>query len=312
MTVRTLWRRTAFFSCFLMVVGIVEYVAVVQLQGSLQVGEREEERLLAGGRSFTLLERESERLQEAPMQVAGDWRGRRRGGSERVHGGGEVASENLDPPEVRLARELHDLRVDRLRNFDQRPGSFLSDQWKRNFDTSRKSQLLADQQQLKHKLGAGSHNQRYSEMLNLSRLVDEILSPEGKGHKALRQFFEENEGDRLKEKLDKLYDIYTAKGQKGSTTKDAVTSDRNYEDDYTDLKDSEEEEEEEEEGERKRLFDPQDFIVSVGPDGLLNVSRKPLPPEVLVENTTSPPINMMSSEKAGLNILLTIRYYHVS
>ena len=288
-----------------MVLGIVEYVAVVQLHGSLQVGEREEERLLAGGRSFTLLEREAERLQEAPMQVAGDWRGRRRGGSERVHGGGEVASENLDPPEVRLARELHDLRVDRLRNFDQRPGSFLSDQWKRNLGDRRKSQL-ADQQQLKHQLGTGSHDRRYSEMLNLSRLVDEILSPERKGHKALRQFFEENEGDRLKEKLDKLYVIYAAKGQKGPTTK---ASDRNYEDDYTDLKDSEEEEEEEEEG--KRVFDPQDFIVSVGADGRLNVSRKPLPPEVLVENSTLPARNTTPSEKAGLDILLTIRY-HVS
>ena len=313
MAIFNLWRRTTFFACLLMAVGIVEYFVVVQLHSSLQAGEREE-LLLAGGRPLTLLEREAERQEETLVQAA-EWQGRQRELSAGARGGGEVAGENLDQADVRLARELHDLRVDRLKNFQRRTGSFLADQQQRNFEVRSNSQLPAvdlqqqqqqqQQQQHQQRRGVGGYNDRLAEILNLSRVVDEILSHEGKGDRALRQYFEESEGDRLKEKLDRLYDIYAAKDRRDSTR------DRDGGEDYTEMKVDYDSEEEEEEEDYKRVFDPEDFVVSIGTDGRLNVSRKPLPPEMLVENTTFPARNMTTREKAGLNILLSIRY-HVS
>ena len=306
MAIFNLWRRTTFFACLLMAVGIVEYFVVVQLHSSLQAGEREE-LLLAGGRSLTLLEREAERQGETLVQAADEWQGRQRELSAGARGE-EVAGENLDQADVRLARELHDLRVDRLKNFQRRTGSFLADQQQRNFEVRSNSQLSPvdlQQQQHQQRRGVGGYDDRLAEILNLSRMVDEILSHEGKGDRALRQYFEESEGDRLKEKLDRLYDIYAAKDRRDSTR------DRDGGEDYTEMKVDYDSEEEEEEEDYKRVFDPEDFVVSIGADGRLNVSRKPLPPEMLVENTTFPARNMTTREKVGLNILLSIRY-HVS
>ena len=303
MAVRTVWRRATVFSFFLLVLGVVEYFVVVQLHSSLQVGEREEELLLAGrGRSLSLLEGGAER-----------WEGRRVQAGSEERGGGEVAGVNLDQTsEVRLARELHDQRVDRLRNFERRTGSLLADQQRRNFGVREKQLQVGNGQRQAIQRG-GSYNDRLAEILNLSRLVDEILSPKGKGDQALRQFFEQTEGERLKERLDKLYDIYAAKGKKDSATKDR---DRDFEEDYVEVHEDYDSEEEEEQ--YRRVFDPEDFVLTVGADGRVNVSRKPLEPEVLVENMTLPARNMTRSEKAGLNILLSIRYcisrrkYHVS
>ena len=281
------------FSCFLLAVGLVEYLIVVQLHGSLQ---GEQELTAAWTRSLPP-------GAEEPLLHGGD---RERGGEPGEPGQKkDVAGGNLDQSEVGLARELRDLRVDRLRNFERRTGSLLADQQRRIFEARDVGPSDGGTQQPLQQQGrvGGRHKTGLAELLNLSREVDKILSPELIGEDLLKRFFKEGEGDRLKDKLDRLYDAYTSQNKKQSD-KDASTKEKDYEH-YLEMRDEYGSNEEEEE--YRRVFDPEDFIVSVGADGRVNVTRKELEPEVLLENTTLPTRDMTPSEKAGQNIMLTIR-----
>ena len=291
---RALWRRAVFISSCLLFVGVVEYAVVLQLQASQQVGKAVEHQLTAGrSRKFPL--GAGEQRKESPVQAEG---GRNLEQGRELEGGEEVGGRDLDQSEVRLARELHDLRVDRLRNFERRTGSFLADQQRSNFEAGGAD--LAKQQlpevERRHKLSV-------SELLNLSRLVKDILNPESRENDMLKRFFDDSDDrDRLSHKLERLYHVYSSQAKKDQKTDgddEKITGEKDK--DYADYIESEEDEE------YRRVLDPEDFIVSVGADGKVNITRRVLEPEVLVENLTLPKRNMTPTEKAGQNIMLTIR-----
>ena len=274
----------------------MEILLVVQLQDSLQFRGEEEEKILLAGHSVSTY-RQSERRAAGLQLHMYDWQRTRAGERELEEERGEGDDE---PREVRLARELHDLRMDRLGNFGRRTGSLLVDQQQRNAELrNRGTPGLADggaQPQ------AGDSSRNGDKLLlrlkatlqerskNVTHLAQDLSLM-----KVLKQSFDERE--RLGEALDELYDILYEGGRREPVQQGE------YEDYYEEEYLTEEKEED-----YGRVFDPDDFIIGVGADGKVNITRKQLEPEILLENLTLPVRDMTPLEKEGLNILLTIRF----
>ena len=294
----------------------MEYVLLVQLHSSLlSVAHETGDETLLPGKTVTSRGEAEER---AELQWAGVHFGLhdpRDFAEERerreLAGGGDAGEYGGfgDPSEVRLARELHDLRMDRLSQFrrPERGPEINVDQQKRSLQQPPTRDKLNDTnlQQLLELLEERFRTGQMDLALNLTLLLSDGGSPLGRSD-VLKHFLSESRGSTLGEALDRLHDAYTAQGDKdwkyGSISKQGA--DKESDDDDSD------EEEEEEEEENGRVFDPNDFLITMNSDGTVNVTRKELEPEVLVENSTFPLRNMTTSEKEGLNIMLTIRYIH--
>ena len=316
--VRSVWRKAAWLGCFLLVVGAVEFLLIVRLHNSLHIGEEEEQMLLAGRGVLTshlAVERQAAAAVQRKQLHVYSWKQspeEEEGGLDEREGGGLDG----DYDEVRLARELRDLRLDRLNSFRQRGrtgmGSQLADQQRRNFELRQNTLLAVDKETQPQQRVTGDHSDLLKtslqgQWLNVSRLLEEAATLRHKN--AGKQSFGEKQSDRLKETLDKLDDIHAAQEGKEwhlKRDKDERENDKDYEEEENGEYDSEEDEEE-----YHRVFDPNDFVVSIGTDGKINITRKQLEPEVLLENMTLPMRDDTTSfEREGLNIMLTIRYIY--
>lgn len=253
MALRGFWRKVAGFSCFLLIVGLFEFVMVVQLQNSLRTEEKED---------GTPLVRALEQARiQSPWHVKG-WQSR----TQQEERGQE------DENEARKARELHNLRADRLNNFRKRAGSLLADEQPQN--------RLPEPEEYED-------NEHRLEM-ELEKKWQSVSQLLGEGNVSLKI------NETLKEEFVRLWKMLRM--EEGI--------------DHLEEKDSEEySEEDEEEYEDERSFDPNDFEVFIGEDGRMHV-RKKLNPEILVENCSYPIRNMTQFEREGGNILLSIRYSH--
>ena len=297
MTMRRAWKKVAFLSCFLIVVGAVEFLIVLQLHDSLHIGE--EDGRLARQIITSHHEVELERVQK-------QWHIERRQSQTKQEQGeqeGEREEDGVGTDEVRWPRELHNLRVDRLNNFRQRTGSLLADQQLRNFEL-RKYGLPVVPDAVRQQGIKSVDDKEFTLKTPLQRKWNFSLVGEDSLYKVdvlqpVPVFFSDVEGNRLREELRK---IHTAEGEGWKNL-------YNLEQDHNEEEDNEEEEEEddsdEDKNEHRRAFDPDDFETYMGEDGKVKVRRKQ---EVLVENMTPPMRDRTLFEREGWNIMLTVRY----
>ena len=301
MTLRGLWRRVAYVGFFLL--GGV--VVAMQVLNSLQVGR--EDGLLVGRTVAPVRRVEQEVGMQRNHWYVESWLSRTQQGEDVGGGGGDKKREGQDGDselsEVRMARELHDLRINRLNNFARRTGSLLADQQQRN------SELRLNNSELRLNGLEGAQRQEQGKSdresieksslqakWNVSRIVESLSIENREEALALE--------NKLRGELDRWYDMYAAK--QGEERNDSKKLDQerhgeekeDYEEDYTE---EYEEDEEEEEGKR-RVFDPEDFDINIAEDGRVIVTRKQLGPEVLVENLTT------TSTLEEWRIMLTLRY----
>ena len=259
-------------------------MVIMQVLNSLQVGR--EDGLLVGQTVAPVRRVEQEVGVQRNHWYVESWLNRMQQGEDV--GGGEKKREEQDGDiEVRMARELHDLRINRLNNFTKSTDSLLADQQQQNFEL-RQNGLQGTQQQL--------HENKYS--WQVSHIMKSLSIENREEALALE--------NKLREQLDNWYDTYGTQEQNGlknlGQKRDGEEED-DYEEDYEeDYSEDYEEEEEEEEEVKRRVFDPEDFDIRVAEDGKVTVTRKQLEPEVLVENITKP-----STEIEEWKIMLTLR-----
>lgn len=290
---RSFWRKATWFSCFLLAVGLVEYFVLVQLHSSLLHADHkaEDERLMAGKSVTSRRETEDGKWAVMPWGIH-DSQQQHLEDRERREAGriGEIRDNSDDLNEIRSARELHDMRIERLNNFKQ---------------PRRGLQLQAEQEERSHKMKDNMLNdtnlRQLLQVLNLTHILDGGGFPhsENINENFLKNFLNESVGNnRLSLTLDNI--LYTE--QKNKQWKQDRTQDTDKEEDSDEHYDEDDDYED-----NHRYFDPDDFIVSIDSNGRVNVTRKQLEPEVLVENTTFPVRDMTKFEKEGSNIMLTIR-----
>lgn len=252
------------FSCFLLMVGLFEFVMVVQLQSSLHTGENEYSHRAKWTRTTPRIRAAEHEQIQSPWHIEG-WQSR----TQQEERGQE------DEDEVRKARELHNLRKDRLNNFRKRARSA---------------------QQPQNRLPDIPEPEEHRKVWNNER--DPKMELQKKWQSISQHLEETNDtlklNDTLRVELLKLWNMMT------------------MEDDMYGLeeKDPEEDSKEDEEDEDQRSLDPDDYEIFIGEDGKMHVQKKvySLEPEMLVENCTYPKRNMTLSEREGRNILLSIRY----
>ena len=273
-------------------------MVIMQVINSLQI-QGEEDGLLVGQTVASLRRVEQEMELQKSRWYVDSWLRRTQQGEE---GAGEKKregqGEDIELREVRMARELHDLRIDHLNNFARRTGSLLADQQQRNFELRRNGLPAPEAALQQQQRVIDEQKSSLWDKWNVSHIV-ESLSIENRDE-ALRL---EN---KLREELHRFYDVYTAKeGEEQNGLH------KELKDDVNDLKQErkgqeEEEEDYENEGEegegKNRVFDPEDFDISIAEDGKVIVTRKQLEPEVLVENLTR-----TATEIEEWKVMLTLR-----
>lgn len=263
MALRSFWRKVAGFSCFLLMVGLFEFVMVVQLQNSLHTGENEDSHRAKWTRTTPRVRAAEHEQIQSPWHIEG-WQSRTQ----------QEEREREDEDEVRKARELHNLRKDRLNNFRKRARS----------DQQLQNRLPAIPEPEQHR------NNEQDPKMELQKKWQSILRlEESNGTLKLN--------DTLRLELLKLWNMMI------------MEEDMHRLEEKDPEEDSEDEDEEDED---RRSFDPDDYEIFIGEDGKMHVRKKVYSqePETLVENCSYPLRNMTLFEREGRNILLSIRYGH--
>ena len=315
MAVRGGWRRVAWFGSFLLLIGVVEYVLILQFHSSLDRSlDADRDRILPG-HHLTMTRME----EDDSLWHIHSWQGRRQQGEHQRKEveGVERGEKEGDKEEERLARELHDLRVDRLNMFRKRTGSQLSNQQQQSLEWRRSvfpdapdgvqpgARSYSDGQ--KNSQGSKNANPSLKSTDRFSQAVDN----------AFKVAMSEIEEGKLMQALDTLHDMHAAnKFRRVDLDNIEEELKEEYEENgYKEEEDKEEEEDDkdedeyEEEDERQKwVFDPSDFEIVIGDGGKLIVNRKSLEPEPIVENMTLPLRNLTALERDGGNIMLTLRY----
>ena len=315
MAVRGGWRRVAWFGSFLLLIGVVEYVLILQFHSSLDRSlDADRDRILPG-HHLTMTRME----EDDSLWHIHSWQGRRQQGEHQRKEveGVERGEKEGDKEEERLARELHDLRVDRLSMFRKRTGSQLSNQQQQSLEWRRSvfpdapdgvqpgARSYSDGQ--KNSQGSKNANPSLKSTDRFSQAVDN----------AFKVAMSEIEEGKLMQALDTLHDMHAAnKFRRVDLDNIEEELKEEYEENgYKEEEDKEEEEDDkdedeyEEEDERQKwVFDPSDFEIVIGDGGKLIVNRKSLEPEPIVENMTLPLRNLTALERDGGNIMLTLRY----